>query len=154
MTVESLYQQCMTLQAQTTQQAAKITQLAAENQWLKEQCRLAQHRQFGPSSEKTAAEQPELVFNEAEVEAAPTAPEPTVETITYQRRKTRGLRDAQLQGLPEETVEYRLPAEEQVCADCGGPLHEMSTEIRKELRIIPAQVTVVKHVRYVYGCRH
>ena len=58
-----------------------------------------------------------------------------------------------LEDLPVETVEYRLPAEEQICSCCGGPLHEMSTEVRQELKIIPAQVSVVKHVRYVYACR-
>ncbi|OIQ57531.1 transposase IS66 family protein [Moorella thermoacetica] len=59
-----------------------------------------------------------------------------------------------LEDLPVEIVEHRLPAEEQVCPACGGPLHEMSTEVRQELKIIPAQVKVVKHVRYVYVCRH
>jgi hypothetical protein len=29
----------------------------------------------------------------------------------------------------------------------------MSTEVRQELKVIPAQVKVVKHVRYVYFCR-
>ena len=29
----------------------------------------------------------------------------------------------------------------------------MSKEIRKELKIIPAQVKVVEHVKYVYACR-
>lgn len=49
-------------------------------------------------------------------------------------------------------MEYRLPQEEQSCSCCGGAMHEMSTEIRQELSIIPAQVKVVKHVRYVYAC--
>lgn len=52
-----------------------------------------------------------------------------------------------------ETVEYRLSAEEQVCSCCGGSLHEMSTEVRQEIKVIPAEVKVVKHVRYVYACR-
>lgn len=52
-----------------------------------------------------------------------------------------------------ETIEYRLPPEEQVCPNCGGPLHEMSTEVRQELKVIPAQVKIVKHVRYIYSCR-
>jgi len=46
-----------------------------------------------------------------------------------------------------------LHQEEQVCPNCGGPLHEMSTEVRQELKVIPAQVKLVKHVRYVYSCR-
>ena len=29
----------------------------------------------------------------------------------------------------------------------------MSTEVRQELKVIPAQVKLVKHVRYVYSCR-
>ena len=76
-----------------------------------------------------------------------------MEKITYERRKQRGHREAMLEDLPVETVEYRLPAEEQICSCCGGPLHEMSTEVRQELKIIRAQVSVVKHVRYVYACR-
>jgi transposase len=30
----------------------------------------------------------------------------------------------------------------------------MSTEVRQEIKYIPAEVKVVKHVRYVYSCRH
>ena len=59
-----------------------------------------------------------------------------------------------LENLPTETIEYRLSAEEQVCSCCGGAMHEMSTEVRKELKVIPAQVKVIEHVRHVYSCRH
>ena len=97
------------------------------------------------------AEQDRL-FNEAEAEAKPSLPEPTMEEITYKRRKTKGKREEQLKDLPVETIEYRLSPEEQVCS-CGGPLHEMSTEVRQEIKVIPAQTIVVKHVRYTYACR-
>lgn len=30
----------------------------------------------------------------------------------------------------------------------------MSTEVRRELKIIPTQVKVAEHVRYVYSCRN
>lgn len=30
----------------------------------------------------------------------------------------------------------------------------MSKEVRRELKIIPAQVKVVKHIRYIYSCRN
>ncbi|MFC4765870.1 IS66 family transposase, partial [Effusibacillus consociatus] len=83
----------------------------------------------------------------------PSVPEPTVETITYRRKKTRGARETKLEGLPVETIEYRLTEEEQVCPCCAGTLHEMSTETRQELKIIPAEVKVVRHVCHVYGCR-
>ena len=72
----------------------------------------------------------------------------------YRRRKKRGQRQLMLENLPVETIEYRLSEEEQVCSCCGGKLHEMSTDVRQELKYIPAEVKVVKHVRYVYSCRH
>nr|WP_249261019.1 IS66 family transposase [Virgibacillus pantothenticus] len=128
-------------------------ELEAKIKWYEEQFRLSQQRRFGSSSEKTDADQLSL-FNEAEATADSTVEEPTVETITYKRKKQKGQRDKQLENLPTETEEYRLPAEERVCSCCAGELHEMSTQVRKELKVIPAQVKVVEHVQYVYSCRH
>ncbi|TRM13138.1 IS66 family transposase [Lentibacillus cibarius] len=127
--------------------------LEAKLKWYEEQFRLSQQRQFGSSSEKSNPDQLSL-FNEAEETADSTVEEPTVETITYTRKKQRGERDQKLENLPAETIEYRLSDEEQVCSCCGGALHDMSTEVRKELKVIPAQVKVVEHVRHVYSCRH
>lgn len=127
--------------------------LEAKLKWYEEQFRLSQQRRFGSSSEKTDSGQLSL-FNEAEDTTDTTVEEPTVETITYKRKKQRGQREQKLENLPTETIEYRLSDEEQVCSCCGGNLHDMSTEVRKELKIIPAQVKVVEHVRHVYSCRH
>ena len=134
-------------------QEQQITELQTKLNWYQEQFRLSQLKRFGRSSEQSNPDQLQL-FNEAESEAAPKAPEPTVEEITYRRRKQVGHREAQLESLPVETVSYQLPAEEQVCASCGEDLHQMSTEIRQEIKVIPAEVRVVKHVRHVYACRH
>ena len=134
-----------------TLQEQQIAELKAKLNWFEEQFRLSQKRRFTSTSEHTGQQQLQL-FNEAEAEAKPSLPEPTIEEITY-RRKKRGQRAAQLKDLPVETIEYRLPPEEQVCSCCGHELHEMSTEVRQELKIIPAQVKVVKHVRYIYACR-
>lgn len=144
-TIEDLQKQCVLLQQQNAELTAKL-------RWFEEQFRLSQHRRFSSSSERTVPEQQQL-FNEVEVEAQPTLAEPTVETITYNRRKKCGHREALLENLPVETIEYRLPDEDQVCSCCGGALHEMSTEVRQELKVIPAQVKVIKHVRYIYSCR-
>jgi transposase len=144
------------LEASNRQLEAVNRQLEAENHWLKEQFRLAQGRRFGASSERTLTEtsQGELIFNEAEAVADSTPEIPESETITYTRkRKSVGHREEMLRDLPTETREYRLPAEEQVCSACGGHLHEMSSQTRDELLIIPAQVKVLRHVKYVYGCR-
>lgn len=147
MTIEELQKRCVQLERENAELTTRLN-------WLMEQLRLSKQRQFGVSSERSAPEQQQLfLFNEAEVEAQPVPAEPAMETITCQRRKQCGHREVVLENLPVETVEYRLPAEEQICSCCGGPLHEMSTEVRQELQIIPAQVKVVRHVRYVYSCR-
>lgn len=140
------------------QKTAKLEQqnaeLAAKLKWYEEQFRLAQKKRFGASSEKTDSDQLELdLFNEAEVLATPEANEPEVETITFSRKKSVGKRQTMLDQLPIETVTYTLPEEEQTCSCCGGQLHEMSTETRNEITVIPAEVKVTRHVRQVYACR-
>jgi len=147
-TYDELQQRCLELEQQLAEVNTKL-------RWYEEQFRLAQRHRFGSSSERTHPSQQQLLFNEAEVaaESAEAQEEPTVETITYQRRKRKGQRQEMLEDLPEETIEYRLPTDEQSCPCCGEALHEMSTQVRQELKIIPAQVVVVKHVQFVYACR-
>lgn len=156
-TIEELLQRLEQLEKQNAELEAKLkkqNELEAKVKWFEEQLRLHQLKRFGTSSEKTNPDQLELeLFNEAENEADLKIPEPTIETITYRRRKKRGTRKLMLENLPVETIEYRLPEEEQVCSCCGGKLHEMSTEVRQEIIYIPAEVKVRKHVRYVYSCR-
>lgn len=135
------------------QQEHQIAELSAKLKWYEEQFRLSRHRRFGASSEKTEPEQLNL-FNEAEDTANPKAEEPTLETITYQRRKKQaGNRAELLKDLPVEVIEYRLEEHEQICPCCHGVLHEMSTQVRQELKVIPAQVSLVKHVQHIYACR-
>jgi transposase len=132
--------------------ARENEELKAKLRWYEEQFRLAQHRRFAASSEKTHPDQL-MLFNEAEAVADPAQAEPELENVSYTRKKRKGQRELKLEGLRTERVEYRLPEEEQICACCGGALHEMSTEVRRELKVIPAEVVVVEQVRYVYGCR-
>ncbi|MBC7075955.1 MAG: IS66 family transposase [Syntrophomonadaceae bacterium] len=144
--IEQLNDKILTLEQQ-------IAELNAKLKWYEEQFRLSRQRQFGVSSEKSDPEQISL-FNEAEDIANPAVEEPTVETITYQRKeKQAGQREKKLADLPVETIEYRLSEHEQICPCCQGKLHEMSTQVRQELKIIPAQIKVVKHVQYIYACR-
>ena len=144
-TIEDLQKRCMELEQENTDLNNKVN-------FLLEQFRLNQQRRFGSSSEKTDPDQLQL-FNEAETEAQSLLAEPTAQKITYQRRKKQqGHRETMLEDLPVETVEYRLTEKEQVCS-CGHALHEMSTDVRQELKFIPAQVKLVKHVRYIYSCR-
>ncbi|ANB60157.1 IS66 family transposase [Anoxybacteroides amylolyticum] len=141
-------------EAQVARLEQQVAELSAKLKWYEEQFRLAQKKRFGASSEKTDPNQLELdLFNEAEVLATPKGEEPPMEKITYERRKPAGPRTAKLDHLPVETVTYELNEDERVCSCCGNPLHEMSSETRHEIAIIPAQVKVVQHVRKVYACR-
>lgn len=152
--VQHLEQEVRVLQQGKDQLQMQVDEMAAKLKWYEEQLRLGRQKQFGTSSERTRPDQLQFdLFNEAEAEADPKREEPTMETVTYRRRKERGQREAMLRDLPVERIEYELPAKEQVCSCCGGPLHSMSTEVRRELKIIPAEVKVVEHVRHVYACR-
>jgi len=155
----SWYNQCMgemiqtidKLQAEVELLKDEKAQLELKLKWFEEQQRLHLSKLYGAKSEKTNPAQLSL-FNEAESETKPEIPEPTIEEITYKRKKKQGQREEMLKDLPVETIEYHLPEEEQNC-DCGAKLHIMSKEVRKELKIVPAQVSVVEHVQYVYSCR-
>ena len=150
--MENTAQKIQELQNLCALQAQQIAELTAKVNWYEEQFRLSQKRRFGRLSEQSDETQLQL-FNEAEAQAKTSAPEPTVEEITYRRRKQKGKRDEQLKELPVDRKEYRLPDEEQICPGCGGKLHEMSTQTRREIKIIPAQAVVVEHVSHIYACR-
>ncbi len=115
--------------------------------------RLNKHRQFGSSSETAEALEQLSLFDEVENTAEPKQAEPELEEVTYQRRKRKGKREADLSALPTEVIEHALPEDERICPDCGGELHRMGQDSRRELKIIPAQVKVVEHRRAVYSCR-
>ena len=134
----------------------RVQELEKLNDWYEKQLKLNRQRMFGASSERSeyaGVEQLNL-FNEAEAEKQPISPEPTLEEITYKRKKKKGSREKLLKQLPVETIEYTLPGSEQICPQCGNAMHVMSKEVRKELKIIPAKVSVVEHVSYVYACRN
>ena len=142
-TMESLEERCLSLEDENAKLAAKV-------EWYEQQFKLSQQKRFGASSEKMDPDQISF-FDEAEVTSDTNEEEPTLETIEYKRKKRIGQREEMLKSLPTETVEYHL--EDQACSSCGHDLHQMSTEERRELIVIPAQVKVKKHVRHVYSCR-
>lgn len=151
------------LEAENVRLKNEITVLSDENEKLKilnkyyiEQLRLAQHRRFGASSEKTVLPEQQTIFNEAEVFADENASEPELEEVVTisRKKKSKGKREAFYAGMPTEQIIHELPEDERVCRDCGGSLHACGHEVlRRELEIIPAQIRAVEHVQTVYGCR-
>lgn len=149
-----LLQKKAQLEAENAKLKARIQELEAMNNWYVEQLKLSRQKQFGASSEKSQRDDLTQLnlFNEAEAERQPFVAEPDVQTISYQRQKSK--RGENIKHLPVEVIEYTLPAEEQTCPQCKEALHVMSKEVRKELTIIPAKVKVIEHVSYVYSCRN
>jgi transposase len=118
-----------------------------------EQLRLAQHRRFGASSEKTELPEPRGLFNEAEVHADEEPETEKIESYT-RKKKSKGKREEFYEGLPTEQIVHELPEDEQICSECGGALHACKQEVlRREVEIIPAQVRAIEHIQIVYGCR-
>jgi transposase len=52
-----------------------------------------------------------------------------------------------------ERVDHVLPPEEQVRPHCQGPLHEMRTEVRHKLKIVPARSVIVEHLWHLCAYR-
>ncbi|OCN01268.1 transposase [Clostridium sp. W14A] len=134
---------------------ARVSELEKLVKYYEEQFRISKHRQFGASSEKSEYDFNQLsIFNEAEFFADANAAEPElVEVEKHYRKRTRLTTDRLPEDLPVEVVEYDLPQSEQICPECGGLLHVMGHETRRELVIIPAQVKIREHVRKIYACR-
>lgn len=152
---EQLQKENSELKEKVTALQNEKAELLAKLNWFEQHFRLEQHRLYGRSSEKTENPEQQTLFNEAEALDAvkPSVPEPTIEEITYQRKKKqKGQREEMLKDLPVETIEYTIPDEDQICSTCGGNLHEMSKEVTREIEIIPPQVKVIEHVRSVYAC--
>lgn len=155
LTIDELEKKNEELQSELNLMKQQNIELNTKLEWFMEQFRLAQLKRFGSSSEKSIDIDNQIsLFNEAEAEYKPDAPEPTYEEITYKRKKEEGHREKMLEDLPVETIEYTLPEEEQFCNVCDKKLHVMSVVVKKEIIIEPPKLKVVEHVRYVYGCRN
>lgn len=118
-----------------------------------QQFRLLQKKMFGSSSEKNIVMPEQLsLFNEAEITADEKIEEPTVEEITYTRRKAKTTKEENLEDLVTEVVVHDLKETEKTCPDCDSRMQEIKAENRYELKIIPAKVEVIKHITPVYAC--
>lgn len=155
-TYEELQAENKALKSQVKTNSVKIEELEKLNDWYIRQLKLNRKKMFGASSEKSEhADSEQLnLFNEAEAERPLIAAEPTVESISHTPKKKKGSRKKLLKQLPVEVVEYVLAEGEQICPNCDNSLHSMTKEVRREFKIIPAELSVIEHVSYVYACRN
>ena len=112
---------------------------------------------FGSSSEKTPKEELDgqlSLFNETELNADSSIPEPVIKEIKgYKRQNTKTKREELIQDLPVREVPCTLPDEDQYCDQCGTTLKVPGTQtVREELEYIPAKLQIVRYVQTVYEC--
>lgn len=121
--------------------------------FLMAQMRLARHKQFGSSSEKSEYDQLSL-FDEAEVYADPKKPEPEItEVKAHHRKKAAESKERLPEDIPVEIVEHTLPEEERICPECGEILRVIGKTERDTLVIIPATASIRRDVTYTYACK-
>lgn len=122
-----------------------------------------QKNMYGQSSEKSryvlgkdGEETAQLnLFNEAELQSNNKAPEPTPETIriSSHERKPKRTKEELIKDLPVEEILCEIPEAERICDECGAAMRVLGKEtVREELEIIPAQVRVLRYIRFSYVC--
>ena len=136
----------------------RLAQMEHQIEGLMEALRLANHKRFGASSEKseeTLVEQLSFLFNEAEVFASTAEEKEATEVAGHKRRKKNNdyTMDSIPENLPVERIEHRLEGEDLVCPACGDTMTEIGTEVVNKLKIIPAQAIVEQHVYYTCACK-
>ena len=155
---EKLQAELALLRASEHKLKEKVSHYEKEVSWLKEVLNQLRRSKFGKKSERAEvpADQLELgVFNEAEAEAQQQeSQQEETEEISYTRKKKgHGGRKPLPEHLPREEVVVELPEDQRFCPHDGHPLHEIGEDVSEKLKIIPAQVSVVRTILKKYGCR-
>ncbi len=134
-----------------------ISDLQKQVNNLTEMVLLLRKEKFGASSEKTPKEDLPgqlSLFNEAEVCADASVPEPITRDVKgYSRKDRRTKREELIKDLPVREIPCDIPKEDKICYECGTPLKPLGKEIvREELEYIPARLQIVRYVRWTYEC--
>ena len=123
---------------------------------LTEMVMLLRKDKFGSSSEKTPKQVDGQLslFNEAELEADASVPEPIKKTVKgYVCTGSRKNREELIKDLPVREILCETDPNELYCDHCNSALKPLGKEVvREELEYIPAKLQVVRYVRMSYEC--
>lgn len=162
--VSSLQDQLNSMQSQLDSANSMLAENNKQIELLTEQIRIMNQRHFGKKSETalidadgTEYEQYTLFdsFNEVEATSDTSIPEPEIEEVTissYKRSKSKGKREADLDGLPARIFEHRL-SEEELAEKFPNGYKELPVEVYKRLHIIPETFIVDEHHVHVYASK-
>lgn len=144
---------------QFQQMENRIGELEKENKRLHETVQFLTQKLYGRSTERTSSlpigiEQLSL-FDEAETEAVPSAPEPDLkEVLGYQRKKNKGGRVELLKDIPHHKFLCTLVDQDRCCEACHTTLVVVGEEfVRTEIEFIPATVRAIDVYRETFECR-
>lgn len=158
--VSSLQDQLHSLQSQLDHANAQLSDTNRQIELLTEQIRIMNQRHFGRKSEANLSEIDGQIslfdsFNEVEYLNQNSAKEPEIEEIvisSYRRSKTKGKREADLDGLPARIIEHRL-SDEELAAKFPNGYKDLPIEVYKRLHIIPETFIVDEHHVHVYASK-
>ncbi len=125
---------------------------------LQEQLKLAMLYRFGRRADTYVNPDQGCLFEASELDACLSgeriseAPSEIIEVPAHERTKSRGKREPLPSCLPREDRIYELSPEELLGPD-GEVFEKMGEEISEQLDIIPAEVKVIRHIRYQYAVK-
>lgn len=152
----SLHQYFCESQEKLTAKENELSSFKSKYDNLIEQIRLARQQRFAPKSEKNVMQSD--IFDEAGVELGESVKEQINDandneiTVAAHTRKKHPVRKPLPQDLPREVITHDIAENEKICA-CGEHLVKIGEEITEQLKYIPAQLSVVQHVRPKYACK-
>ncbi len=118
---------------------------------LKNIIKMFNKEKFGSKSE-VFEENPQLIFNEIEVEGKNEQLPILQETISYTRKKGRGKKKPFPEGLPREDVIIDIPESEKICPYDGATLKLIGEDIVEKLKTVPAQSIIIVERKQKYVC--
>lgn len=109
---------------------------------------------FGKSSEQIDSNQISF-FNEAEKYEDNNALEPTIEEITYKRKKSSGYtgKKDNLANLKRVIIEHKLDEDKAICYKCNDKLTIIGKKSKEVLKYKPAELYIEEHITYSYACK-
>jgi len=140
------------MQSFVTDFSNKERNYKAEIKILHEQIKSLEHRLFGKKTEKIDRDDSQMsLFDVPEPECSLSEEPETIEIPSHIRKK-KGRKPLPAH-LPRVDVVHKLSEEDRQCG-CGCIKSYCGKEVSEQLEIIPAQLKVIRNIRYKYACKN
>jgi len=133
-----------------------IQKITSERNIYLQELLLLRYRQFAQKSEKLPKEEQlqAWLFNETETHSKEKDTDEerlNIIKVSSHKRRKRG-RKPLPSNLPAEEIIHDLSEEEKICSCCNNQLKKIGEDKSEELEYIPAQLKIIRHIRYKYSC--